>query len=124
VLLDAPCSGLGTLRRDPDLKWSRNADDLDGLAQAQRRMIECAAGAVAVGGALVYATCSSEPEENAGVVEAFLAAHAAFTLEPALPAGTPGADVLIDPRGYLITTPFQHGLDAFFAARLVRRRGA
>jgi 16S rRNA (cytosine967-C5)-methyltransferase len=124
VLLDAPCSGLGTLRRDPDLKWSRQPEDLEGLANAQRQMLGHAADAVGAGGALVYATCSSEPEENALVVEAFLAAHPEFTLERALPPDAPGSDVLIDSRGYLITTPFQHGLDAFFAARLVRRRGA
>lgn len=124
VLLDAPCSGLGTLRRDPDLKWSRQPNDLPTLAAVQRQMLDQAAAAVAAGGTLVYATCSSEPEENAQVVEAFLAKHAEFTLGRALPPDAPGSDDLVDPRGYLITTPFQHGLDAFFAARLVRRRAA
>ncbi len=68
VLVDAPCSGLGTLSRDPDLKWSRTADQLEGLAADQRRMLRAAADAVRPGGRLIYATCSSEPEENIDVV--------------------------------------------------------
>jgi 16S rRNA (cytosine967-C5)-methyltransferase len=124
VLLDAPCSGLGTLRRDPDLKWSRRPEDLPTFAAAQRQMLQHAAEAVADGGELLYATCSSEPEENVDVVEAFLAADSRFALDRAMPSPIAGADDLLHRDGYLITTPFQHGLDAFFAARLVRRRAA
>jgi 16S rRNA (cytosine967-C5)-methyltransferase len=122
VLLDAPCSGLGTIRRDPDIKWSRRPDDLPALVAVQRRMLAHAAEAVRPGGALVYATCSSEPEENERVVDAFLSASPAFRLAP-----FPGARVLaaaadaIDARGMLRTLPFRHGLDAFFAAMLVRQ---
>ena len=72
VLLDAPCSGLGTLRRDPDIRWRRREEDLAPLAAAQSRMLARAAACVAPGGRLIYATCSSEPEENEQVVEAFL----------------------------------------------------
>ena len=79
VLLDAPCSGLGTLRRDPDLKWSRQPADLAVFAAAQREMLAAVAAVVRPGGRLLYSTCSSEPEENEQVVAAFLAAHSDFS---------------------------------------------
>ena len=72
VLVDAPCSGLGTIRRDPDVRWRRAEADLPGLAAAQRAMLDQLAAVVAPGGRLVYATCSSEPEENEAVVNGFL----------------------------------------------------
>ena len=121
VLLDAPCSGLGTLRRDPDVKWSRTAEDLGRFAAAQDRMIQVAARTVRTSGALTYATCSSEPDENEAVVERFLAANPAFRRAPiTLPAASLSAVHLVDPRGYLHTLPFRDEVDAFFAARLVR----
>lgn len=122
VLLDAPCSGLGTLRRDPDIKWRRDASDLPVLAGRQRRMLAQAADAVRPGGSLLYATCSSEPEENDDVVAAFLATDTRFVREPVSLPGLPAAAAAIDAEGYLRTRPFAHGLDAYFAARLVRRR--
>jgi len=123
VLLDAPCSGLGTLRRDPDIRWRRREEDFAVLAAAQRRMLEHAAACVAPGGRLVYATCSSEPEENEHVVEAFLDATDGFTLVDARTiAGVP-SDV-VDPRGCLRTLPHRHGLEAFFGAVLARSDGA
>jgi 16S rRNA (cytosine967-C5)-methyltransferase len=103
VLLDAPCSGLGTLRRDPDIKWKRQASHLAALAAAQLRMLDHVAAVLKPGGTIIYATCSSEPEENEAVVEAFLAGHAGFTAID-LP---------------LQTLPHRDGLEAFFAARLV-----
>lgn len=125
VLLDAPCSGLGTLRRDPDLKWSRGSAGLAVYAAAQTTMLAQAAEVVRPGGRLVYATCSSEPEENELIVEAFLASHRDFTVRPAAPApAVLDAQKLIDPRGFLRTLPFRDGLDAFFAAMLVRRPAA
>lgn len=123
VLVDAPCSGLGTLRREPDLKWRREPADLVTMAAVQQRMLAAAARAVAPGGVLVYATCSSEPEENDEVAEAFLASHAAF-----VPAGRPDParagriTELLDEDGRLHTRPHEHGLEAFFAA-VFRRRG-
>jgi len=121
VLLDAPCSGLGTLRRDPDLKWIRTPDDLTRFAEAQVRMLQSAAAAVRPGGMLTYATCSSEPDENEAVVERFLQSTAGFHREPvALPAAQAAAARLIDEHGYLHTFPFRDDVDAFFAARLVR----
>jgi 16S rRNA (cytosine967-C5)-methyltransferase len=106
VLLDAPCSGLGTVRRDPDIKWRRTAEDLPRLAEAQGAMLRNAAAVVAAAGTLVYATCSSEPEENEGVVERFLAERGDFAL-----AQPP-----------FQTLPHRDGLEAFFAAMLVRTK--
>jgi 16S rRNA (cytosine967-C5)-methyltransferase len=124
VLVDAPCSGLGTIRRDPDIRWRRHPEDLPALADAQVRMLDHAARAVRPGGRLVYATCSSEPEENEGVVETFLAAHEAFApgaAETVQPALAEPARPLVDEMGRLHTWPWRDGLEAFFAATLVRR---
>jgi 16S rRNA (cytosine967-C5)-methyltransferase len=121
VLVDAPCSGLGTLSRDPDVKWSRTASHLADLAADQRQMLRAAADVVRPGGRLVYATCSSEPEENLQVVEAFLAEDARFSLVPIVSGGVPPR--LVDERGCLTTLPHRDTIDAFFAAMLVRRNG-
>jgi 16S rRNA (cytosine967-C5)-methyltransferase len=122
VFVDAPCSGLGTIRRDPDIRWRRSEGDLPRLAHEQLALIERASLVVRPGGRLLYATCSSEPEENEAVVDAFLARHASF--EPAdLRAGAPPPLLpLLDGRGMLRTLPFAHGLEAFFAAAVVRSR--
>jgi len=119
VLVDAPCSGLGTIRRDPDIRWRRHEADLAVLARAQVALLDRAAATLKPGGRLIYATCSSEPEENEGVVDAFLAAHRDFT--PAAVAN--GHDLLtpfLDAGGVMRTLPFAHGLEAFFAAALTR----
>jgi 16S rRNA (cytosine967-C5)-methyltransferase len=119
VVVDAPCSGLGTLRRDPDIRWRRSAGDLAGLAAAQRQMLRHAADAVAVSGRLVYATCSSEPEENDDVVGAFLAGGAPFrTVDAREISGVPAET--LDADGRLRTTPDQHSLECFFGAVLRR----
>jgi 16S rRNA (cytosine967-C5)-methyltransferase len=116
VLVDVPCSGLGTLRRDPDIRWRRRESDLPALAAAELTMLQRAAEAVADGGRLVYATCSSEPEENEGIVDAFLATAPAFTVVHAGEANAQLAGTLIDARGHLRTQPHLHGLEAFFGA--------
>lgn len=121
VLVDAPCSGLGTLRREPDLKWRRHEADLPGLAAVQRRMLTEAARVVAPGGVLIYATCSSEPEENDAVADAFLAAHAGFTAAGPPPRVPPALAALVDDTGRLYTSPAEHGLEAFFAAAFRRQ---
>jgi 16S rRNA (cytosine967-C5)-methyltransferase len=117
VLLDAPCSGLGTVRRDPDIRWRRNEADLAGLAAAQLRMLTETARVLRRGGRLVYSTCSSEPDENEHVVERFLS-DSTFTLAPIDSSGPTQA--LVNATGHLRTLPFRDGLEAFFAALLVK----
>jgi 16S rRNA (cytosine967-C5)-methyltransferase len=118
VLVDAPCSGLGTLRRDPDIKWRRTEAELATLARDQLALLERAAGVLKPGGRLVYATCSSEPEENEHVVDAFLADHRELRLNDLRSELSPHLHPLLDDRGMLRTLPFAHGLEAFFAAAL------
>jgi 16S rRNA (cytosine967-C5)-methyltransferase len=115
VMVDAPCSGLGTLRRDPDIRWRRKESDLAVFASAQADMLARAADAVRPGGRLIYATCSSEPEENEQVVDAFLSRWPAFRSVDARIADARLADV-VDTRGHLRTTPDRHRLEAFFGA--------
>jgi 16S rRNA (cytosine967-C5)-methyltransferase len=121
VLLDAPCSGLGTLRRDPDIRWRRTEAELPALADAQLAMLTHAGAVLRVSGRLVYSTCSSEPEENEAVVARFLETHPGFS--PADAANlSPRVQPFLTPDGHLRTLPFQHGLEAFFAAMLVRTK--
>lgn len=122
VVVDAPCSGLGTLRRDPDIRWRRLEADLVPLAAAQREMLTNAARVVAPGGRLVYATCSSEPEENEQVAEWFAAERAGFRPVPADLAHPAIAPDLVDARGHLRTEPDRHHLEAFFGAVFERAR--
>ena len=116
VMVDVPCSGLGTLRRDPDIRWRRHEPELAALAATGLQMLRHAAEVVRPGGRLVYATCSSEPEENEGVADAFLrdapefAAFDAGRAHPSLP------QALVDDRGHLRTAPDRHGLEAFYGA--------
>ena len=121
VLVDAPCSGLGTLRRDPDIRWRRQEGDLPAFAAAQQQMLQNAAECVSTGGRLIYSTCSSEPEENDEVADAFLSAMSGFVAVdghtiPGMPAG------VIDTRGRLRTTPDEHGLECFFGAVFERAK--
>jgi 16S rRNA (cytosine967-C5)-methyltransferase len=115
VLVDAPCSGLGTLGRNPDLRWRVTPEDLPRHALLQRELLEAAAAQVARGGLLVYSTCSLEREENEDIVEAFLAQHDAFVPGP-VPAW---ADTFRDGR-YLRVLPEEHGGDGFFVAVMRR----
>lgn len=116
VFVDAPCSGLGTLRRDPDIKWRRRERDLPALAAAQLTMLRHAAEGVRAGGRLIYATCSSEPDENEEVVAMFLASAPSFARISAADAAPSLAPLVIDANGHLRTYPHEHGLDAFFGA--------
>ena len=118
VLLDAPCTGLGTIRRRPEIQWRRRPEDLARAASLQAELLAGVAGAVAGGGLLVYSTCSLEPEETDAVLAAFLALHPDFHLETPGPIG-PGAD-LLDGDGLLRAWPHRHGTDGFFVARLRR----
>ena len=114
VLLDAPCSGLGTLRRHPEVKWRRRTEDVVRLAALQREMIMGVAPLVRPGGVLVYAVCTRTKDETTDVVDALRAAHPRFVVEPA-------AGPCVDSDGFLRTAPHRHGLDGFFAARLRAR---
>jgi 16S rRNA (cytosine967-C5)-methyltransferase len=120
VLVDAPCSGLGTIRRDPDIRWRRAESDLPRLAEQQVDLLMRAANVVRPGGRLVYATCSSEPEENDDVVSTFLE-RAPFDRLDLRGQSPESLQPLLDDRGTLRTLPFAHGLEAFFATAMVRR---
>jgi 16S rRNA (cytosine967-C5)-methyltransferase len=123
VFVDAPCSGLGTVRRDPDIRWRRSESDLPPLATAQLTMLRHAAAAVGSGGRLIYSTCSSEPEENDAVVAEFLKANGQFRyvdLRVERPALFHAIEPVLDEGGSLRTTPHEHGLEAFFGAVMRR----
>ncbi len=119
VLIDAPCTGTGTLARNPDLRWRLRATDLPALVEVQRRLLAVGADLVEVGGYLVYATCSLEPEENEAQVTDFLARRRDFVPDPP-PASAVSAE-LVGPDGDLRVVPQQHGVDGAYAARLQRR---
>ena len=120
VLLDAPCTGIGTLREHPDIKWRLKPSDPARMAAIQSRMLENAAALVRPGGALVYSVCSIAPEEGEGVVDGFLARHHDFEIDRGVAGRDEFRDV-IDARGFMKTRPDVGGLDGFFAARLIRR---
>ena len=119
VLVDAPCSGLGSLRSHPEIKWRRTEADLRRLAALQARILEQAAGRVSPGGVLVYATCTLSRVENEQVVESFVERRPDFAVEDAA-ACLPAAAGPMTDRGYLLALPHRHDTDGFFAARLRR----
>ncbi|NBT10261.1 MAG: RsmB/NOP family class I SAM-dependent RNA methyltransferase [Betaproteobacteria bacterium] len=124
VLVDAPCSGLGTLRRNPDLKWRQKPESVAELAALQQAILSSAARLLKPGGRLVYATCSVLPEENEDTVRAFLAAHHDFEVLDAARElerlKVPQASALCR-EGSLRLWPQRHGTDGFFAAVMTRR---
>lgn len=119
VLVDAPCSGLGTLRRNPDLKWRQNEVGITELTAKQALILNSAARLPKVGGTLVYATCSLLEVENQAIVETFLATHPHFTLQPVADTLT-RLNITLETGPYLALAPDQHGTDGFFAAILQR----
>jgi 16S rRNA (cytosine967-C5)-methyltransferase len=128
ILLDAPCSATGTLRRHPDVAWVKREADLEGLTNLQARLLDRAAALLRPGGRLVYCTCSLEPEEGEERVAAFLAENPGFARDPigpdevALPdAVDASGDLRTLPSLRLGVDPEREGLDGFYAARLVRR---
>ncbi len=119
VLVDAPCSGFGTLRRNPDLKWRHDASDITELAAKQSRILNAAAKLLKPGGRLVYATCSILPEENEAVVDAFAAGHPEFkTLSCAELLAA--QRIPLDTGERLRLWPHRHRTDGFFAAAFER----
>jgi 16S rRNA (cytosine967-C5)-methyltransferase len=129
VLLDAPCTATGTIRRHPDIMHLKTEADIERLAKLQARFLEAAAAIVAPGGTLVYCTCSLEPEEGEQQIAKFLDVHDDFSREPITPADVGGVAEWVTPLGDLRTlpsqmrldAPFKSGMDGFYAARLVRK---
>jgi len=118
VLVDAPCSGLGTLRRNPEIKWHTTAANFTGFTRTQNTILQSASSAVRPGGCLVYCTCSLSPQENENVVGNFLQQNPDFSTCPS-PSSIPPQ--LIDSNGYFRTFPHVHNMDGFFAAILKRK---
>jgi 16S rRNA (cytosine967-C5)-methyltransferase len=121
VLVDAPCSGLGTLRRNPDVKWRQTPQGLAELNAKQASILAGAARLVKAGGRLVYATCSLLDEENEAIVQQFLAAHADFELVP-MQQVLAEQKVALEMQDYLKLSPLRHHTDGFFAAVMQRRK--
>jgi 16S rRNA (cytosine967-C5)-methyltransferase len=121
VLLDAPCSGLGVLRRKPDLRWKKEQDNFKELAKLQKEILEQASKYVKAGGALIYSTCTINKTENIEVVQDFLSNHQQFRLE-SLRQYLPESLVCESAdKGYLELFPNTHGTDGFFIARIGKR---
>jgi 16S rRNA (cytosine967-C5)-methyltransferase len=120
ALVDAPCSGLGTLRRNPEIKWRIRAHDLKTFSGLQKQLLHRAAACLKKGGTLVYSVCSVMPEENEAVIDDFLKHHSDF-----IPAAPPVSidRALIDQRGFFRTNPAIHGTDGFFGAVMVKKPG-
>ncbi len=121
VVVDAPCTGLGVVRKHPDAKWLRDKDSVTEKARLQTRILRAAAQAVKPGGRLVYSVCSMEPEEGEAVVGHFLTRNDEFGLIPAGDILDGQAKNAATPEGWLKTSPAEHGCDGFFAACLQRK---
>ncbi|TCS38625.1 16S rRNA (cytosine967-C5)-methyltransferase [Paucimonas lemoignei] len=119
VLVDAPCTGLGTLRRNPDMKWRQTPEAVAELNGKQASILASASRLVKAGGRLVYATCSLLDEENQAIVEQFLATHADFALVP-MSEVLAEQKIALEMQGYLQMMPQRHQTDGFFAAVLQR----
>jgi 16S rRNA (cytosine967-C5)-methyltransferase len=120
VLLDAPCTALGIIRRRPEIKYLRKPADIARMAGLQLSMLKNVSGLVAPGGVLVYSVCSTEPEEGEGVIEKFLSLHPEFELDDPLPC-LPEAARGLAKNKFIRTLPHLHGMDGFFMARMVCR---
>jgi 16S rRNA (cytosine967-C5)-methyltransferase len=116
VLVDAPCSGLGTLHRHADARWRQSPQSIAELAQLQGALLAEAARCVKPGGTLVYATCTLHPAENEAVIERFLGEHPAWQVQPPPPGF--GGGLPVAPQGWLRLWPHRQGTDGFFMARL------
>lgn len=121
LLLDAPCTGFGVLRRRPDIKWRAGPEDIPSLAALQWAMLDGAADALRPGGILVYSVCTTEEEEGPSVIAEFLRMHTDFVPDGELPLPASLADAQVGP-GQVLLLPHRHGTDGFYIARLRRHR--
>ncbi len=119
VLLDAPCSGLGVLRRKPDLRWRRKPAEITALAAMQKRLLHAASQKVAAKGALIYSTCTIHPRENREQIQNFLSTHPDFHLQHAGETDVPAEFISFD--GFVETWPHRHGMDGSFCAKLIKQ---
>lgn len=117
ILVDAPCSGLGTLRRNPEIRWRLKSSEIEMLKQKQKKLLQNAAGCVKPGGSLAYCVCTTTPEENEEVAFEFLEDNKQFKLKS--PPDFPSE--LVTAEGFLRTFPHIHGTDGFFGALFVRK---
>lgn len=118
VLLDVPCSGFGTIRRHPDIRWNKTSKQLQSLPLLQYRLLVNAAKYIRRDGILVYSTCTIEQSENEGVVNRFLKNHPMFSVEHADKSLPEISQSVITPEGYIKTSPHEHGVDGAFAVKL------
>ncbi|MBA4313599.1 MAG: 16S rRNA (cytosine(967)-C(5))-methyltransferase RsmB [Chlorobiaceae bacterium] len=119
ILVDAPCSGLGTLRKKPDIKWKREPEDIKRMIRQQYSLLESAARMLKPGGVLVYSTCTTELEENSEMVNSFIGAHPEFYIEP---ANNFVNKSVVNAEGFIETMPHRHQIDGSFAARLRKKQ--
>ena len=120
VLIDAPCSGFGTLRRHPDIRWNKTLKQVRALSEIQYNLLKNAAPHIKPGGVLVYSTCSIEPMENEEIIQRFLADFPMYRVENARRFLPDVPSSAITPQGFVQTFPHAHGVDGAFAARLRR----
>ncbi len=120
ILLDAPCSGMGVIRRNPDSKWNLTKKNLNRFNKRQVRFLSEVSRLLKPDGILVYAVCSTEPEENEGVIESFLHKHPNFQVFHSTPDRVPSSRSLETSKGFYMSVPHIHGMDGFFVACLKR----
>jgi 16S rRNA (cytosine967-C5)-methyltransferase len=119
ILIDAPCSGTGVIRKHPDIRWNRKPEDFVSHQKKQLELLRTAAGLLKPDGVLVYATCSLEPEENQQVIEQFLGSSGEFKLTGCRDFLPDSASLVVDKKGFFSPLPTEE-IEGFFAARLVR----
>jgi 16S rRNA (cytosine967-C5)-methyltransferase len=118
VVIDAPCSGLGTLARNPDIKWRFDPETFSALAAEQLSILSYFSQFVKAGGELVYGTCTLNPDENEHVIRHFLSTDSRFEMRRDYPEKF---KAFIDDKGFFYIQPFRHGLSGFFGCKLIRK---
>jgi 16S rRNA (cytosine967-C5)-methyltransferase len=117
ILADVPCSGLGVLRKKPDIRWKREIEDINQLVKFQNAILNNAANLLKSGGVIVYSTCTTEPEENFLLIQNFLKEHPEFIIDDASKYVN---QALVNSNGCVETFPHKHHMDGSFAVRLVK----